>query len=97
MKKRLRRLIVFAGALGVVMALNVGVALADHGANAPPFEAADAFVVPDDGTPRDAAALTPGDAPVGTALDPATGTHPGNNGAFVGIDNNPNCPLHYAP
>lgn len=79
MKRRLRVLIVFAGTIAMVMALNVGAAFA-HPENAPfTDDIADAVVF----------------APVGSVLQPGVGTHPGNNGAFVGIDNNPNCPLHY--
>jgi hypothetical protein len=78
-KRRLRRLIVFAGVLGLVMAMNVGAAFA-HPENAPFTDDPNGAVV---------------FAPVGSVLQPSVGTHPGNNGAFVGIDNNPNCPLHY--
>ncbi len=107
MKRRLRRLIVFAGVLGLVMAVNVGVASADHGATAPAFEEAE----DNDGTPPEDALLTPGAIPVGShLLESPTGVLPPGNpgsvngfeprpdsGAIAAIANNPNCPAHYAP
>ncbi len=96
MKKQLRRLIVFASALGLMMALNVGAAFADHPGE--PFVDANAF----GGHHHLAAAQTPGSAPVGTALGFVPGgpqTHPGlinmSDSAVAGIAHNPNCPLHY--
>ncbi len=79
MKRRLRILVVLVSTVAMVLVLNVGVAFA-HPDNAPfTDDVNDAVVV----------------APVGSVLEPSVGVHPGLNGAFVGIDNNPNCPLHY--
>jgi len=106
MKRRLRRLIVFAGVLGLVMAVNVGVASAHHGANAPPFADADAAVVVDFDDAVLAADEAPSPYPVGQnalGLDPNPDPHPGQFRGFgtgnaeAGITNNPNCPLHYLP
>ena len=108
MKRRLRILVVLVSTVAMVLMLNVGVALADHGDNPnSPFVAAE----DNDGAtqtsprtdevlsgPRADAALTPGAIPVGSALGfPFPGTHPGNTGNFNGIANNPNCPAHYIP
>ena len=107
MKRRLRRLIVFAGVLGVLMVLNVGAALAVHDGPSPAFD--DARDVT--GSPPEKAAETPGAIPVGSHLlaDSAGVLPPGNpgsvngfeprpdSGAIVAIANNPNCPAHYAP
>ena len=83
MRRRLRILIVLASTFAMVLMLNVGVALADHGENAQRFEGATGLSV---------------SAPVGTALGfPDPGTHKGLSGNFNGIDNNPNCPAHYLP
>ena len=101
MKRLLRRLIVFVSALGLVMALNVGAAFADHGDN-PNSPFAEAQAIADAGGPPPvAAATTPGAIPVGTALgfDPAgPNDHPGlmNSNGFDNLSHNPNCPLHYA-
>lgn len=104
MRKRLRRLIIFAGVMGLVMAVNVGVASATHGENAAPFAEADGIA---DGTPPlsgAAAATTPGSIPVGTALGfvpglpPEDQAHPGlqhSQGFVPNLSHNPNCPLHY--
>jgi hypothetical protein len=103
MKRRLRRLIVFGGVVGLVMVFNVGVASADH--PGPPF--VDANEISNDmpgPTSGDAAAETPGNIPVGTALgfqpgvDPEFQDHKGlqNSQGFVpNLARNPNCPLHY--
>ena len=109
MRRLLRRLIVFASVLGMVMVLNVGVAFATHGdGGAAPFVAADDFVVTCNklsdcpGTSnRDAAALTPGDAPVGSRIIPPTAPgHPAFENqspqVVTAITHNPNCPLHYS-
>ena len=99
MRKLMRRLIVIGSVTGLLMALNVGVALADHGDNPhSPFAEAEELA----GSPPEKAALTPGAIPVGTALgfDPAgPNDHPGlqNSNGFDNLSRNPNCPLHYAP
>ena len=99
MKKLLRRLIVFAGVLGLLMALNVGMASA-HPDNAPFGNSPDP---------------APGFAPVGSHIvSPDAPGHPGadngfgrihnpdgshstnfENPAIIGLSQNPNCPLHY--
>ena len=101
MKKRMRRLVVFAGVLGLVMAVNVGVASADHGNNPnSPFAEAEAIADGTGPTSAVAAATTPGAIPVGTALgfSPAgPNDHPGlvHSNGFQNLSRNPNCPLHY--
>ena len=108
MKRRLRRLIVFAGVLGLVMAVNVGVASADHGVDNPnsPFVDADAAPVSTFEEAVLAADEAPSPYPVGQnalGLDPNPDPHPGQFRGFgtgnaeAGITNNPNCPLHYLP
>ena len=100
MKRLLRRLIVFASALGLMMALNVGAAFADH--PGPAFDDANA-IADGGGPPPAAAAETPGAIPVGTALgfNPALPQdqqgHAGlrNSQGFGNLARNPNCPLHY--
>ena len=100
MRKLMRRLIVIGSVTGLLMALNVGVALADHGNNPnSPFAEAEALA----GSPPEKAATTPGAIPVGTALG-FTGSvgpddHPGlqNSKGFQNLSRNPNCPLHYLP
>ena len=106
MKRRLRRLLVFAGVLGVLMVLNVGAASASHGDNPnSPFAEAEGI---SNGAPGpisgEAAETTPGSIPVGTALGfvpglaPELQDHPGlqNSQGFVpNLARNPNCPLHY--
>ncbi len=106
MKRRLRRLIVFAGVLGLLMVLNVGAALAFHGDNAEPFAEAEGISIGAPGPESGAAAgTTPGNIPVGTALGFVPGlppedqehpglVHGGVNG-FQNLSHNPNCPLHY--
>ena len=102
MKRRLRRLIVFGGVVGLVMVFNVGVASADH--PGPPF--VDANTIADGSGPTSgvAAATTPGNIPVGTALGfvpglpPEDQDHPGlqhSQGFVPNLSRNPNCPLHY--
>jgi hypothetical protein len=101
MKRRLRRLIVFAGVLGVLMVLNVGAALAVHDGPAPAFDDAEdnnfatqtsrRTGVELNGPPADAS-LTPGAIPVGSALlPPAEGEDPppGNPGSLNGFDPRP--------
>jgi 2-keto-3-deoxy-galactonokinase len=104
MKRRLTRLIVFAGVVGLVMVVNVGMASADHGANAAPFAEADAIADGTGPTSGVAAATTPGSIPVGTALGfvpglpPEEQDHPGlqhSQGFVPNLSRNPNCPLHY--
>ena len=108
MKRRLRRLIVFAGVLGLVMVVNVGIASADHGVDNPnsPFADADAAAVVTFEDAVLAADEAPSPYPVGQnalALDPKPDPHPGQflgfgtGNAGVAIANNPNCPLHYLP
>lgn len=89
MKRSLRKLIVFASMLVLMMAMSTGVAYADHGGNSPHFE---------DTTAETAT------APVGShLLAPGAPGSPGaengfdnpNSGAFDAIAKNPNCPLHY--
>ena len=86
------------------MVVNVGIASADHGANAPPFVDADAVAVSDFDDAVAAASLAPSPFPVGQnalGLDPNPDPHPGQFKGFdignaeAGIANNPNCPLHY--
>ena len=104
MRKLMRRLIVIGSVTGLLMALNVGVALADHGDNPnSPFAAAEAIADGTGPTSGVAAATTPGAIPVGTALG-FTGSvgpddHPGlqNSKGFQNLSRNPNCPLHYLP
>ena len=92
-----RRLLVFAGVLGVLMVLNVGVASADHGETAPAFAEAEdndfdtqtsrRTGVELNGPPADAS-LTPGAIPVGSALlPPEMGAEPppGNPGSLNGF------------
>ena len=101
MRRLLRRLMVIASVTGLVMALNVGVALADHGETAPAFAAAE----DNDVTPFADALLTPGAIPVGSHLlgdvPGAPGSENGfqnpNSNAITAIAKNPNCPAHYAP
>ena len=65
MKRRLRRLIVFAGVVGLVMVVNMGVASATHGENEnSPFVAAEE----NDVSPPADAMLTPGAIPVGSHI-----------------------------
>jgi hypothetical protein len=97
MRRLLRRMAVLGSVVGVVMALNVGVALAH---DAPPF--AEAELIADGSGPKSAqaAATTPGAIPVGTALGFSPGgpnTHPGlvHSNGFENLSRNPNCPLHY--
>jgi hypothetical protein len=98
MKKRLRRLIVFAGVMGLVMAVNMGVASADH----PHFEGTTAATA---SAPVGSHIISP-DAPGHPGADNgfgrihnADGTHSTNfdNPAVLALFNNPNCPLHYLP
>jgi hypothetical protein len=104
MRRLLRRLTVFVGMLGVVMALNVGVAWAVHDGPSPAF--GDTHLDAPSPSPVGSHFLPPmadhtnGDAPPGHPgahhgfgfVDPATtGTSP----AGIAIINNPNCPLHY--
>ncbi len=109
MRKLMRRLIVIGSVTGLLMALNVGVALAHHGDNPnSPFAEAEAIANGGDepGPPPphvEAALTTPGSIPVGTALG-FTGSvgpddHPGlqNSNGFQNLSRNPNCPLHYLP
>ena len=104
MKRRLRILVVLISTVAMVLMLNVGVALADHGNNPnSPFAAAEN----NDVNPVADASLTPSPFPVGQnalGLDPTTpGPHPGQFKGFVtgnaiaAIARNPNCPAHYAP
>ena len=84
MKRRLRRLIVFAGVLGVLMVLNVGAALAVHDGPSPAFDEARAVT----GSPPEHAAETPGAIPVGShLLEDADGNlppgAPGSENGFV--------------
>ena len=104
MRRLMRRLIVIGSVTGLLMALNVGVALADHGDNPnSPFAAAEAIADGTGPTSGVAAATTPGSIPVGTALgfDPRLSQeeqgHPGlrNSKGFQNLKRNPNCPLHY--
>ncbi len=81
MRRLRRRLIVFVGVLGMVMALNVGVAFAH---DAPPFE----------GVTAGTAKRPVGDA-IDKGHGKFLGFDNGN--ALVAIANNPNCPLHYLP
>ena len=103
MRRLMRRLIVIGSVTGLLMALNVGVALADHGDNPnSPFAAAEAIADGTGPTSGVAAATTPGSIPVGTALgfDPdGPNDHPGlqNSQGFDNLSRNPNCPLHYLP
>ena len=99
MRKRIGRLVVFASVLALVMAVNVGVALADHpgGTN----------WTCDTGATEDGEFCDPADATTNgpaaeNALEPvgrrvfapgAPGT-PGQAGLRNGIVNNPLCPLH---
>ena len=77
MKRRLGRLLVFAGVVGLLLVLNVGVASATHGENAEPFEVADTLVGPA------ATATTPVNAPVGShILGADTPGHPGADNGF---------------
>ena len=108
MKRRLRRLLVFAGVLGVLMLLNVGAALAVHDKPTPAFDDARAVT----GHHHLQAAETPGAIPVGSHLlgdvPGAPGSENGfvprsvdggaaeDSGAIVAIANNPNCPAHWA-
>ena len=105
MKRRLRRLIVFAGVVGLVMAFNVGVASANHTGDATLWECSD----PNGGPEGVLCSPGPGGIgvqdPVGTAtfkvLAPV-----GNNVFARGLPaipalltkaqlvNNPLCPLH---
>ena len=112
MRRLLRRLIVFASVLGLVTALNVGVAFANHGDNPnSPFAAAEKIAdgvgepPPEPPPPLhvQAALATPGAIPVGSALGfPDPGDHQAllhmsdTVGDFA-IAHNPNCPAHYAP
>jgi hypothetical protein len=103
MKRRLGRLIVFAGVVGLFMVLNAGVASADH--PGPPFEDANTISIDAPGPiSAEAAGTTPGNIPVGTALGfqpgvpPAEQNHPGlqhSQGFVPNLARNPNCPLHY--
>ncbi len=99
MRRLMRRLIVIGSVTGLLMALNVGVALADHGDNPnSPFAEAEELA----GSPFEKASITPGSIPVGTALgfDPdGPNDHPGlqNSQGFDNLSRNPNCPLHYLP
>ena len=101
MKRRLRRLLVFAGVLGLLMVLNVGAAWATHGDNPnSPFAEAEGIADGTGPTSAIAAATTPGSIPVGTALgfSPAgPNDHPGlvHSNGFQNLVHNPNCPLHY--
>ena len=76
MKRRLGRLIVFAGVVGLLMVLNAGVASADHGDGNPNSPFAPAEVIAQGGTLGNcptcgpAAATTPGSIPVGSAIGP---------------------------
>ncbi len=82
MKRRLRILVVLVSTVAMVLVLNVGVAFA-HPDSAPfTDDVADAVRTP---------------PPVGSHIfSPQAPGHPGFlNGEFSGIDNNPNCPLHY--
>ncbi len=106
MKKRLRRLIVFVGVLGLVKAVNVGTAFADHDANSPAF--------------GETVGEAPSPGPVGQHIVPGSAPgHPGadngfdrlhdgdgneipggpgtntSNPAVIALANNPNCPLHW--
>ncbi len=104
MKKRLRRLIVFAGVLGLVMAVNVGVASADHGGGTEWTCNAGATVDGEScGGPGNqdliGAATDNAFAPVGNNIaDPARAnveadaTTPSN--FIAAISNNPLCPFH---
>jgi hypothetical protein len=96
MKRRLRVLIVFAGVIAMVMALNVGAASA-HDADNPNSAFYEAEHKSD-------VMLTPSPKPVGShLLDPAAPGHPGSENGFQSdseaqenIWRNPNCPAHYA-
>ncbi len=101
MRRLMRRLIVIGSVTGLLMALNVGVALADHGDNPnSPFAEAEAIADGSGPASAAAAATTPGSIPVGTALgfSPAgPNDHPGlvHSNGFQNLKRNPNCPLHY--
>jgi hypothetical protein len=81
MRRLRRRLIVFVGVLGMVMALNVGVAFAH---DAPPFE----------GVTAETAKRPVGNA-MDSTDGKFKGFDIGN--AVAGITHSPICPLHYLP
>lgn len=88
MRRLFRRLIVFASVLGVVMALNVGVAFAhDGGAPFPPIGSH--LVSPGPGGPGAPGAINGFGFEFGVGQDLT-------NPAVIGITHNPNCPLHAA-
>ena len=90
MRRLLRRLTVFVGVLGVVMALNVGVAFA-HSTGAEHAFTANGL---DNSAPVGSNAL---------GIDPQPDPHPGqfkgffnSSNAVNAIANNPLCPAHHA-
>lgn len=107
MRRLLRRLIVIASVTGLVMALNVGVAWADHGLNPnSPFGTMPGEAV----SPSPVGShLVSGDAPGHPGADNGFGRlHDGDdefgpgldgvdfdNPAIIGLTHNPNCPFHY--
>jgi hypothetical protein len=91
MKRRLRVLIVFAGTIGMVMALNVGAALAVHVGPSPAF----GTTVQDAPSPVPVGSHLLGDVPGAPGFENGFAPRPGS-GAGLAIANNPNCPAHYA-
>ena len=101
MKRRLRRLTVFAGVLGLVMAVNVGVASADHGLNpnspfgttpgeaVSPSPVGSHLIGPGPDGPGAPGAINGFNFEFGGGVDPT-------NPAVIALANNPNCPFHYA-
>ena len=96
MKRRLRRLIVFAGVLGLVLAFNVGTAFADH-TGGTQWEC---NVEPEDGFCPDANTQGPASnnafEPVGRHIfaEDSPASDGARNAPRLGITNNPLCPLH---
>ena len=96
MKKRLRRLIVFAGVLELVMDFNLGTAFADHTGGTQWT----CNVAPDEGFCTDADKQGPASInafePVGRHVFPGGVpiTEGAGNAPRLGITNNPLCPLH---
>ena len=101
MRRLMKRLIVIGSVTGLLMALNVGVALAAHDdpSTSPAFgETAGAAPSP---SPVGSHLILPGEesgsangAINGFGFEFGVGPDP-TNPAFIAIANNPNCPFHY--
>ena len=92
----MRRLIVFAGVLGLVMALNAGVAFAHDGGAGAPFAPIGSRVVSVDAPGHKAAdnGFDRFHKENGDEISNADGGTNLLNPAIIGITHNPNCPLH---